>query len=728
MTRRHARHLGLAAVKFLLLLGVLILSGKPDGSYAQGKTTEAKGKSSANNMDALLSILDLKVNAAEKELEDRVRRIVGSQMDTPYSQYVKITVDRAKFAQKLKVFEVSSKLRTLPSAATEGAGRYVRGLSVEDVFALIKSVKVSLTIDKSVSNEQEANLKKSISAALNLKSERGDVVEVERSDMMSASIKSKQEAFNREQQNVAFQNKKLEMMLREMELQNRALANKGKDKMTTDQLALEIRRISDDIKELRDSNERELRLLQEKTAQMQQKTQKEEKTQDPKYEGQLGKVKKWIEGLELPLTLLPLGLLFALVFLKMAGGQGKTAGALKLGLEELGKSVQSMAETLAGAAKTISASSANESNTGKGAAQSAQQAEPARTEGGAIELLQADAVNTWQLLIGMPYFLLSVMKDWLNEAENREAFLQVTEAVGAEAAAWIWSRFPAEEIEQLGPLLIKPISKTSAFSAVSLLYRAAVREAGTKPLFVREMAELDILITLTDQKLADALSASDDVLIATILALLTPQRAVRVMGKMGERITVEVIKEFEKIPSVPAQEAQRRILLFKSSAEKLADTAGAQSLLTCLVRVLESSDGAMQVAARQYLTENAQMAVEVRKRVITFDDVMGLDADSLFDIFGAFSPTDTASLVTGLKAEHREKILKIFSGKARMRVDEEIKKIESKKNLKKQAGVQAQRLKASTLRRVRVMRDQGLIEFESSQKPDAKNAGVKKAS
>lgn len=711
-----------------LLLLTFAFVGQSGGSYAQTKAPEGKSKSTANSMDALLSILDLKVNAAEKELEDRVRRLVGSQMDTPYSQYVKITVDRTKFAQKLKVFEASSKLRTLPSASTEGAGRYVRGLSVEDVFALIKSVRVSLTIDKSVSGEQEANLKKSISAALNLKTERGDVVEVERSDMLSASIKSKQEAFNREQQNVAFQNKKLEMMLREMELQNRALANKGKDKMTTDQLALEIRRISDDIKELRESNERELRLLQDKTAQMQQSTQKEQKTQDPKYDGQLGQVKKLIEGLELPLTLLPLGLLFALVLLKMAGGQGKTAGALKMGLEELGKSVQTMADTLAGAAKTISASSANENSAEKNTSKTSQQAESVRTEGGAIELLQADAVNTWQLLIGMPYFLLSVLKDWLNDAENREMFLQVTEAVGAEAAAWLWSRFPSEEIEQLGPLLSKPIAKTSAFSAVSLLYRAAVREAGTKPLYARELAELDILITLTDQKLSLALSTSDDVQIATVLAFLTPQRAVRVMGKLGDRMTVDVLKELEKIPSVQPQEIQRRLIQFKSSAEMLADTSGAQNLLTCLVRVLESQDGAAQVAARLYLNENADLAGEVRKRVITFDDVMGLDADSLFDIFGAFSPTDTASLVITLKPEHRDKILKIFSGKARMRVDEEIKKIESKKNLKKQAAVQAARIKSNTLRRVRVMRDQGLIEFESVQKADAKPQGVKKAS
>jgi glycolate oxidase len=96
-----------------------------------------------------------------------------------------------------------------------------------------------------------ANLSKSISAALSLKPSRGDSVEIEKSDLTSASFRSKQDAFEREQQSVSFQNKKLEMMLKELELQNKALQAKGSEKNPAGELTLELKKISDEIKEIR---------------------------------------------------------------------------------------------------------------------------------------------------------------------------------------------------------------------------------------------------------------------------------------------------------------------------------------------------------------------------------------------------------------------------------------------------------------------------------------------
>lgn len=679
-----------------------------------------------NNSETLLSVLNLKILGTEKELEDRVRRILTSQLDSPYSLIVKITIDQEAFKQRINVFGVGSNLRTLPANNNDGASRYVRNLSIEDIFSLIKKIRVSLTIDTSISKAQETNLKNSIFTALNLSEARQDSVEIERTDMMSSSFKSKEEAFNREQQSQSFQNKRLEIMLKELEIQNKKLSTKDSDKGSSDLLFAEMRRISDELKEIRRMKETDT--AAKGAAPAGTVAMVGQKTDDKDPQDPLHKVKKIIQGLELPITLLPLGLLLALVLLKMAGGHGKTAMALKGGLEELGKSVQAMADTLAAAAKSVSGESGGQGAAAQAAAQEAQKSEQGSGEGHSLELLQADANQTWKLLTNMPYFLLSVLKDWLVSTDNREKFLQVTEAVGAENAAWIWSKFPSEEIEQLGPLLNKPIAKATSFGSVSLLYRATVREAGAKPDYASKIQELESLITLTDTQLSTALSASTDAEIAAVLSLLTPQRASRMINALGEKITLEVFKSLESAGSLSAEQMQATISAFKQKVDPGSTSKSNLILLPCIVRILESQDSASQEAAKEFLAQNGSLAAEVRKRVITFDEVMSLDSETQYELFGSLTPQDAASLMSVLTQTDREKIEKFFAGKARLQIQDELKKIEAKKRAKKQAKIQADKLKATVLRKVRSMRDQGLIDFEVTQGGEGQNNGNQVAS
>lgn len=693
----------------LLFLLFALCVNEDSVAFAQAtKTNAPKAKkesraAASSDSATLLSILDLKVQGAEKELEDRARKLLSSQVDTPYSLYVKINIDEKLFDSKLAALGSDSRMKTLSLDNNVTAVRYVRNMAMEDIFALIKSVKVSLTIDSSISKTQEVSLQKAIFGALRLKVSRGDLVELEKADMLSSSMRNRQESFDREKQSVSMENKKLELMIKELELQNKALTAKSSEdnKGDSELLSAELKKIASDLQELKEKP-----------------NQPSVTEPDPRYGGPLGSIKKIIAGLEIPLTLLPLGLILAVILLKVAGGQGRTALALRGGLEELGKSVQAMADTLATAAKSVSNEAASKTNEVAAQKESQQSDDGGAVEGGALELLQVDAMKTWQLLSGMPYFLLSVFKDWLADPESRERFLQVTEAIGAENASWIWSKFPAEEIEQLGPLLNKQISKVASFGAVSLLYRATVREAGTKPLFAKEIEDLEILISLTDTRLAQALKVADDATVGSILGFLTPARAARVMSLMAERLTIEVLVGIEGLRSAPVQTVKSQIMEFRKVQETAAASLGASSLLACLVKVLETQNHGAKAVAKSYLSNNAVLAGEVRKRVITFDDIMALDSDTLYDLFGALSPTDAAALCSTLEDHQSKLVLSFFGGKAKVQVDEEIRRILSKKKFKKQAEVSADRMKASVVRRVRTMRDQGLLDFDVSESAD----------
>lgn len=706
----------------------------------QASAQSANGRSAAPaNIESLMKSLDPKILGAEKELEERLRKILGSQLDSPYSLFIKIKIDEARFKQKLALIGSEGDLRTLPSSVGEGMTRYVKGLTLEDVFSLIKNVNVSLTLDKSIPDDQQQSIKKTISGALNLNTSRGDVLEVNRSDMVSSSFKNKQEAFNREAQSASFQTKRMEIMLKELELQNKKMSAKDTERPGEGSLANEIRKISEDMRDLRRETEKQSqndqRILTEKLAQIEKITENiREKVIGPngsangRAPGPLDKIKNLIAGLELPITLLPLGVILALVLLKMAGGQSQTAGALRMGLEELGKSVKVMAETLAGAAKTISAASDASSRPDKASEkESASNVQQGSSDGGSLELLQTDAFNTWSKTTEMPYFLLSILKDWLVMAENREKFLQVTEAVGAESAAWIWSKFPAEEVEQLGPLLNKPISKASSFGSIGLLYRATVREASAKPQYVSALADLEFFVSLTDVKLKEMLCDASEKEMAVMLSVLTAARSARIINLLGDKVTIEVFKEMEAAAQADAGEVDQALARLRARAQQSVNTFSA-GLLGCLVRVLESQGSAAQDAAKSFLLENQLLASEVRKRVITFDDVMTLDQDTLYELFGSLAPADISSLVSNIKPEHKGKIIKFFSGKAKAQIDDELKKIDSKNQLKKRSALQSEKIKTNILKRVRTMRDQGLIDFEAISNTNQPQAAERKAS
>lgn len=707
-------------------------------SYAQ-KGGSSRGKSSSQH-EATLKSLEPKVIGAERELEERARTILSSQLDSPYSLFVKITIDEKRFKQKLTLIESQDQLRTLPTSTSGGVGLYIRSLTVEDVFSLIKKIKVSVTIDKSLPDDQVQVIKKTITGALNLNTSRGDQLEVDRSDMISASFKSKQEAFNREAQSASFQTKRMELMLKELELKNKQLSSSGQNNGSESSLALEVRKIAEDVRLLRTENEKQSqsdqRILSEKLSQLEKIAESirgNGSGKDGTQSGSdgsdfLGGIKKKISGLELPITLLPIAVLLALVLLKMANGQTQTAGALRSGMEELGKSVKAMAETLAGAAKNISASAAAGAEQDKTSEKDSSTANAqTSSEGGSLELLQADAINTWSKTVEMPYYLLSILKEWLVLPENREKFLQVTEAVGAESAAWIWSKFPSEEVEQLGALLNKPMPKASSFSVMSLLYRAIVREAGAKPQYLSGMGDLEFLVSLTDQKLRDILLDSSEEEIVAVLSVLTSTRAARIINLLGERVTAEIFRGMELAANSNPQEIERHLANIKAKSDQSLSSFST-GLLGCLVRILESQDSSAQGAAKSYLNENLVMATEVRKRVITFDDVMTLDQDSQYELFGSLSPTDVANLISNMNTENRGKVAKFFSGKAKAQIDDELKKLEGKKQLKKRAAIQGERIKANILRKVRIMRDQGLIEFESAQKETPAEVPTQKAS
>jgi hypothetical protein len=675
----------------LVLLIILYHIFMVSPGFSQNKPAAAASVLANRDVTAALEVRRL---AIEKEFEERIRKILTGQLDTPYLLYVKLRLDEKTLQARLAQMTRPARLKTLPSSNDDPALDFVRSMGSEDLYSFVASVVISLTIDKSVSNEQEKVITTSIFEALSLRRERGDKVELARADMTSGSMKAKLENAERATATAKDQARKLETMLRDMELRQK-----------TDQTG---QRISDDLNRIAN----DLTATREGLVQLKAELVKS-RTEAPQHTGPLAGIKQLIEGLELPITLIPVGLFLTSVLWLLSSSVAKTAVALKSGLADLGKSVQAMAETLAAASSNSSSSSqamevqGAQKNSSTG---SENQGTMSGAEG-ALEMMQSDTQKTWALLVQKPYFTLSILKDWVIEAEGQLRFLQVMEAIGAEQAAEVWRRIPPEELDQLGAMLDKAVPKAQSFAAVSQLYRTVVREMALKPPILSELGSLDFFVRMTDAQLAEALLQCSEHVAGVVLLSLTPRRVVRIATVLGEAWNPGFLAAMQTAGQFKPEEFTKAIAKFQAAAETITATRGNDSILPYLVSLLDAQTSQTGSSVREFIADKPNLAMSVRGRVITFDDVLTLDQDTLYDLFGSLSPYEAAAVLSTLSAKQAALIAGFFKGKAKFQIDEELKKIASRPKLARQATIQANRTKAAVARRAKLLRDQGLIEF-----------------
>jgi|GEM_PF-6412350 len=697
---------------FLAMAGNALAQDTPAAPAARG----ASSAQDAQNLQ-LNSILSAKQIALEGQLEDRVRKLVPGESGQ-YLLVVKVSLDKARIAREFlppaKPVETSPRMRSrvLPFASSETSDTpqtLSRDLTTDVLFGFISRINVSLTLDTSLGADQVAGIKQAIEQALQITPGRGAVT-VKQAGMSSAGMRR---ALDEEKGRSEIEKAKLQAEIRSMTDEMRKLRIESSTANSNRSPPVDDAKLSRLLAEI-DTLKGVVGSIDSRTGRTPAEVKKE-------FAGPLAPVKRVLEGLEIPAALVVMALagllVVSIIGFVYTRVQSRTANNLAAGLSALAGAVNKIATNQAQAQggfgrDVIDAQAAQAAQLGAGGAAGNAQPLLGGGEGGngtsqSLELAAKEAMGTLDLLRRVPYPMLSALKDWLTEPEGMLRFLAFSEAIGAENARALWSKFPREEIDSLGPYMYRPVSKAQAYATVLQLYRYVTKEMGTKPLWFAGL-DLEFLVSLGDHELAELIDSMEMETAACGMLFVSSGRAGRLLKLLRETQPEDLVGTMKDMATVSEADARRHAETLKREKPQARST-NEFDISDTLVHMLEGVDAQARDAALRILEEDPELGTRIKARVFTFDDALKVDDDTLTELLSVFETEQLATLLLGLPQAQSQRIANLFGEKVRFGLGEEIQRLNAKPSLQRKARVASATLQSALARRVKALVDSGQV-------------------
>lgn len=703
-------------------------------------SAQTSGRASLNQT------LDAKVAEAEAYLEERLNKRLEAVAEPPYLTIVQVDfpVSKLNSLRKSAGGNVSRLSRGAISKGVSGDDALISLLNAFtplEILANASKVNITVTLDLSFPKESIADLRNSLETYLRLNKKRGDKMNINQKDLTAGRAKSKVERAEKESEQYKSQIENLQRELeairrREVDAQREVSEAKRKEQDALTQLR-EAQRATEDAKDkVRDEQnktnkaEEERRKLSAEIDNLKKEiVELEQKNKDLASDSNspAGKFRKLIAGFELPLTIIPsvlLALIGVLVIVLMQTSRVKSSSnEINATMMQVSSAVAKIGESIVQAAK-VQGKQQGEAINMVGAGPNGMQPNqlPSGNDSTSEELLalEKEAQGLLEDMKETRYVMLSVLKDWVADKRERAKFAGFSEAIGPNAAREIWKSFPKEEIEQLGNALYEPMAKAQAYKVVLQLYRITGREISRKPAYFSSL-DMVYLIAATDVELGNALSEAETAEAARLLVLLTPERCARVIPSVRNHDSEELLDAMREATNMSEEEA--RAALADVQGRIKSDRGESRfDVSNHLMLMLDASNPEVRTAVSRVLRTDKQLSASVGARVVTIEEVMRLDDETLAELLTELEPADVAVLLVSLPEELNERINQFFtSAKIQAAIRQELEKFNRSRTARKRAEFEGQKIQAALIRQVKDMREQGLIEMADGENDEVEN-------
>jgi flagellar motor switch protein FliG len=158
--------------------------------------------------------------------------------------------------------------------------------------------------------------------------------------------------------------------------------------------------------------------------------------------------------------------------------------------------------------------------------------------------------------------------------------------------------------------------------------------------------------------------------IAVVLVHLSPDRAAEILGKMDEKVRVDVADRIAIMGRIDPQVVQEVATVFERKFATLLQPGGGSTRMAAggipaLVSILNNVDRSSE---KLILTEldalDPEVAEKVRNQLFVFDDVVALDDRTLQRVLRSVVPKDLAVALKGVEDSVRDKFLRNLSERA----------------------------------------------------------------
>lgn len=664
----------------------------------QPKAAQTVSAKKADDVGSLapetMAILQPKLRAWIETLEERARKVMGQQLaDGRFLLYVKADVSAAKFASLMNGKQKSFQLTTLPVelSAAEKEKIVAESLTVEQVTLIVSALKVTLTFNTDVPDAQAKALQDAITNALSLNKERGDAVVVKKASL-SASFSEV--------------TKDVEKLRYEVSLaqQKAAEAQAAKTKL-----------------------EAELRASQEKASAADERI-KEEKEKVKRmeedlsiYKTPLGDIKKIIKGLEVPLTVLPIAVLLFVfstvgffVYLRFQGAKtNKLMQAADVMAQAFAKANRASGPgglTLDAARAEFAKLTASQNHE---AANALASSVPHALLGEELASAKQKAMDAWSDLKKHPYLTHAELREWLvGGGAQTQRFIALGNALGPVESMRLLQHFAHEDLAMLRGDSSENASELPGYAALLQLHRKVMAEVIRRPSCVATLNFPEI-VRASDDALISAVSENTPVGIALCISLLPDARASKILEALPPEKKSACIDGVAKLDELNEGEIEAELATLKSSLAPMLASVSSVGMGAAekISQIMRESTPKTRAALQESLGKHEKLRSKITQKMLTFEDVLTVEDETLSELLDEFEPERIAVLVCALDKAAQERIAKTLSRKVVIAVQSELQRLGARSATLRRAHAQSGELQAYLIDKLKTLVDEGVVEI-----------------
>jgi flagellar motor switch protein FliG len=141
-----------------------------------------------------------------------------------------------------------------------------------------------------------------------------------------------------------------------------------------------------------------------------------------------------------------------------------------------------------------------------------------------------------------------------------------------------------------------------------------------------------------------------------------------------------------------------------------------------ITQLMDEASPKTRASLQEALSLHKDLDDQINASLITFDDVLAVDDDTLGELLDEFSPEQTAILMSGVGQEHNRRIAKILPRKIAVSVESELSRISSRQSSLKRAQNQSLEYQSLLRERLKDLVAEGVIELDKGNSSKSKES------
>jgi flagellar motor switch protein FliG len=255
-------------------------------------------------------------------------------------------------------------------------------------------------------------------------------------------------------------------------------------------------------------------------------------------------------------------------------------------------------------------------------------------------------------------------------------------------------------------------SKMQGFAAVLQLHRSVTAEVLRRPVV---FAQLDFpeLIAAGDDLLIKGLTACSPASLALCINLLPGSRKSKVLEELSAELQSRLIDGVALLDAMDLPKLEGQLELLRKEVGSKLDNRSQQSLGAAedIAGLLRDTSPKTQAALNQALGRHTKLRDKITEKMITIEDVLAVENDTLAELIDELEPEQIAILMSGLVPAAQQRVGSVLPPKIVITVQSEMQRLGSRQSSMRRAQAQSTGLQAALIDKLKTLVDEGVVDL-----------------